>query len=120
MEPSNSSKALINKASNRTKNMQIKHFNHGTVNKNEVSMHKEFTETKEKNDVSLYLYFSYRTCIGFRLIGTGKLIEGFHQNDWSTTTGKFLNELEQDKSKRMPAKDFEVALEKAIKLFEQA
>lgn len=101
--------------------MQIKHFNMGTVNKNEVSMHKEFTETKCKNDVSLYLYFSYRTCVGVELRGIPEnYIKAVHQNDWSNTTGKLLNELEPDKTKRLPSQAFEVELNRAISLFEQA
>lgn len=100
--------------------MEVRLFNLGTVNKNEVTLSKEFTETKNGNDVSLILTFSYRTCVGVELRGAGEYIKAVHQNDWSTTTGKLLNELESDKKKRVSAEEFKKILSKALIAFEQA
>lgn len=91
--------------------MQVTHSNLGTVNKNEVKL--------RKDNAFLIMTFSYETCVGFRLSTPNDWMEGVHQNDWSTTTGKLLNELEPDKSKRLSADVFAVELEKAMKLFEQ-
>lgn len=60
--------------------------NLGTVNKNEVII------STPKGSVNLY--FSYET-----LVGVDNTIS---ENIWSKTTGKFLNELQPDKSKRVP------------------
>lgn len=62
----------------------IKLENQGTVNKNIVYL---------SNDVrTIKLYFSYETIIA--------VSNGYNtycrQNDWSVTTGKFLNEIEPD------------------------
>jgi hypothetical protein len=56
---------------------------------------------------NLDLYFSYDTIIAFR--NKGKLC--CSENQWSNTTGKFLNEIQPDKSKRMPAAEFNDLLE---------
>lgn len=49
------------------------------------------------------LHFSYETLISFK-IGNNPLV--ISENCWSTTTGKHLNEIDSDKSKRVPRKDF--------------
>lgn len=70
----------------------IKLNNLGTVNKNAVSIY-----TSEGGTYST-LYFSYETIVGV-ISRYGRFIS---QNDWSTTTGKLLNELEPDKDRRYP------------------
>ena len=82
------------------KEIYITHRNMGTVNKNAVTI------GTEKGAVRLY--FSYET-----LVGVDNLVS---QNEWSKTTGKFLNELEPDKEKRIP--NLEV-LEKAQEKLKQ-
>lgn len=39
----------------------------------------------------IILYYSYKTIIAFRTSQTGLIVR---QNEWSTTTGKFLNQLD--------------------------
>jgi hypothetical protein len=68
----------------------ITHSNYGTINKNAVTI------SSNKGMVSLF--FSYDTLIGVKGMGTRKISE----NEWSVTTGKFLNELEPDKKARIP------------------
>ena len=59
--------------------------NLGTVNKNRVTL-----RTKKGHVV---LYFSYETLVA---------VDGVvSENDWSTTTGKLLNELEPNKKARV-------------------
>lgn len=72
--------------------------NLGTVNKNRVDIGE------------LTIWFSYRTPVAYSFKG-----EFFcRQNEWSTTTGKLLNELESDKSKRIPGTDFENKLNNLV------
>ncbi len=54
------------------------------------------------------LYFSYRTCVAFHTNSTGFVVS---ENIWSKTTGKHLNWICEDKSKRVSATDFDVLLE---------
>lgn len=56
---------------------------------------------------NLTLYYSYETIIAFWSPQTGLKIR---KNDWSSTTGKHLNEIEPDKSKRMDGEEFEKLL----------
>lgn len=66
--------------------IQIGHHNMGTINKNSVTIGTDKGAVK--------LYFSYDTLVG---------VDGVtSENDWSVTTGKFLNELESDKKRRVP------------------
>lgn len=58
--------------------------------------------TKNENKVilnfagrSLTLYFSYETIVGYRYNGEMWVC----QNDWGSTTGKYLNRLEPDHKK---------------------
>jgi hypothetical protein len=60
--------------------------NHGTVNKNTVTI--------RSDNGNVALHFSYST-----LVGVDNTIS---KNEWSMTTGKFLNELEPDKNSRVP------------------
>ena len=64
--------------------------NLGTVNKNVVNI------ASDKGGVSLY--FSYETLVGVAGMGDRKISE----NEWSVTTGKFLNELQPNKNMRVP------------------
>lgn len=72
--------------------------NEGTVNKNKVVIG------------SLTLWFSYKTCVAFDYRGEFFCIE----NLWSNTTGKFLNELERDKDKRLPSELFDFKLNQVL------
>jgi len=78
-----------------------------TVNKNEVTI--------ETSKASLRIFFSYKTPICFVLRTSKDYINMTRKNDWSVTTGKFLNELQPDKNKRVSGEVFEKALEKALK-----
>lgn len=64
------------------------------------------------NDTTgLTIYFSYETPIAFRL-GDSLTIR---ENDWSNATGKHLNFIDDDKSKRIDGVEFLTAL-KVIQL----
>lgn len=52
------------------------------------------------------IYFSYETIVAFR-DANGLTIR---ENDWSTTTGKHLNWIDDDKSKRIKGEEFEARL----------
>lgn len=49
-------------------------------------------------------YFSYQTLVAFYTPSTGLVVR---QNDWGPTTGKHLNAIEPDKSKRVDSVEFE-------------
>lgn len=76
--------------------MEVTFENLGTVNKNAVILG------------DLELIFSYKTPVAFRL-GWGPYV--VRQNDWSTTTGKLLNEYEPDKKARVTGEEFVKQLE---------
>lgn len=78
--------------------------NKGTVNKNRVDI--------EVDGGYIELYFSYSTIVGFSSNIDGKRKYCVRENDWSTTTGKFLNELEPNKKLRLPSREFEQELGK--------
>ena len=59
---------------------------------------------------NLEFYFSYKTCIAFRLCGKLTISE----NVWSTTTGFHLNYINSDHKIRIPHDKFEEALTKLI------
>lgn len=73
--------------------------NLGTVNKNFVQVGK------------LKLWFSYETCVAFQVDGHARIVR---ENDWGTTTGKLLNELESDKKARVQGERFENLLKDAM------
>ena len=77
----------------------IIHTNLGTMNKNGITI------ITEKGKVELY--FSYET-----LIAVDRVVS---VNNWSNTTGKFLNELELDKNKRVEHKEVLKHAEKKLK-----
>lgn len=76
----------------------IKCDNLGTPNKNVLTIG------------NLSLWFSYKTIVAF----SGN--NGFYvvENVYSKTTGKLLNELEQDKKKRLNVNDFKAKLQEAF------
>lgn len=91
--------------------MKVALRNLGTVNKNEVRM------LSTDGNAQVTMTFSYETCVGVAwFIGSdcGRLVR---QNDWSTTTGKLLNELESDKSKRVDGETFNAKLDEILKNF---
>lgn len=49
-------------------------------------------------------FFSYETCIAFQTVDQGTVIS---ENVWSRTTGKHLNWIDADKSRRVPHSEFE-------------
>jgi len=49
------------------------------------------------------VWFSYKTPIAFYTFTTGLVIS---ENDWGPTTGKHLNSIDPDKSKRIKRADF--------------
>ena len=80
----------------------VKKWNYGNYsNKNYGSHSLAFTDNFN-NDY----YFSYETLIAFR--GDEGLV--IRQNDWGTTTGKHLNWIDSDKSKRVNKEVFEEKL----------
>lgn len=56
---------------------------------------------------NLTLHFSYETVIGMQW-KSGPVIA--RENDWGPTTGKHLNRIQPDKSKRLPSAEFESVL----------
>jgi len=61
----------------------------------------------------LTFYFSYDTIVAFSSPETGLVV---HENDWSTTTGKHLNQIDRgNKKNRIPASEFEAKLKEVLK-----
>ncbi len=56
------------------------------------------------------LWFSYHTLVAF-CAGGERVV---HQNDWSNTTGKHLNEINPDKTLRCKHDEFEEKFEKLV------
>lgn len=52
-------------------------------------------------------YFSYQTCVAFIAPNMGLVCS---ENAWSVTTGKHLNWIQSNKSKRIPNSEFEEKL----------
>ena len=63
---------------------------------------------------SLEVYVSYRTPIAFWTRKTGTVCR---VNDWGPTTGKHLNAIQADKSKRIPGAEFERQLAEVLASF---
>jgi hypothetical protein len=59
----------------------------------------------------LTVWFSYKTPVAFQVDGKSLVIR---QNDWSATTGKHLNKIDHDKSKRISGEKFEKEWEKQV------
>jgi hypothetical protein len=87
---------------------EIELINRGTINKNEIKIVKE--------NAAFSLFFSYNTLIGIEYGCWLKDVYVFKkaiiENLWSTTTGKFLNELQPDKTKRLQKEEFLKEVEK--------
>lgn len=79
--------------------MKVYHENLGTVNKNKVTI--------ETNKGYVRLYFSYQTIVG--------VDNTICENNWGPTTGKLLNELEPDKSKRVSQEKVNAEVEHQLK-----
>ena len=62
----------------------------------------------------LKIWTSYNTVIAFMTPRTGRVCR---ENDWGPTTGKHLNAVEADKSKRISGADFEARLAEVLKGF---
>lgn len=60
----------------------------------------------------LVLHFSYETVIGFSTGDTVGTIA--RENVWGPTTGKHLNRIQPDKSRRLSSADFEAALTRVL------
>ena len=58
---------------------------------------------------NITIYYRYKTPVAFRTWETGLVIR---QNDWNTTTGKHLNWIDNDHSKRISGLEFEELLAK--------
>ena len=81
----------------------------GTINKNKVVLNLNSKGT-------LTLFYSYETLIGFSFQYPLGYLEATIKNLWSNTTGKFLNEIEPDKTKRLNQKDFNLKLNEVMNL----
>ena len=83
---------------------------YGTYSSNNYGLHCLAFKDAEGNE----FYYSYNTLVAFKVARTGKFF--CSTNDWSVTTGKHLNAIEPDKSKRVPHDEFlkiyEVAFQK--------
>ncbi len=77
---------------------QIKLLNLGTKNKNLLLIG------------DLKFWFSYETLVAFEVDGVRKVIANY----WGNTTGKLLNELEADKTKRLSKENFESEFERLL------
>lgn len=79
--------------------IKVNLMNLGTTNKNLVTI--------STNKGSIDLYFSYKTLVAVNGICS--------VNDWSNTTGKLLNEIEKDKSKRVAHEEVLKEAQKQLK-----
>lgn len=61
--------------------------------------------------IGLTIWYSYNTPVAFKTTRMGFVIR---KNDWSKTTGKHLNWIDADKSKRIDGTEFEKKLEEAL------
>ena len=66
------------------------------------------------DDRGISWFFSYKTLIAVRI--NGKLL--IRKNDWKTTTGKHLNEINTDKSLRVDEETFYKLLDEELKYLE--
>ena len=58
----------------------------------------------------LSIWFSYKTPVAFAT--SGRFV--IRENDWSTTTGRHLNAIDPDKSKRVSGDEFERQLSEVL------
>ena len=61
---------------------------------------------------NLTIWFSYRTPIAFMTPKTGRVCR---ENSWGPTTGKHLNAVDEDKSKRIAGAEFERRLAEILR-----
>jgi hypothetical protein len=78
----------------------VKLRNLGTVNKNQVTIYSDSAQP-------VTIFFSYETPVA--VDGT------VSQNEWSTTTGKLLNELQPNKKLRVPHEEVLKTLSERLK-----
>lgn len=57
-------------------------------------------------------YFSYKTLVAVRHNGVQAIIKNY----WSNTTGKHLNAIDRDKSKRLDSAAFEIVVRDMVKV----
>lgn len=79
--------------------MQVSFENLGTVNKNAVRIGR------------VEIIFSYNTPVAFKA-GWGEWV--VRKNEWSTTTGKLLNEYQPNKSLRISGSEFQEQLNQVL------
>jgi len=82
-----------------TNDIKVSLENLGTTNKNVVTI--------STNKGSVDLYFSYKTLVAVNNVCC--------VNNWSNTTGKLLNEIEPNKSKRVEHEEVLKELQKQLK-----
>lgn len=87
--------------------MNVNLKNLGTVNKNKVTL------STEKGYI--ILYFSYETIVGYNVRNESYSVMRVRKNDWGTTTGKLLNDLEPDKTKRLDGEKFNILLQEDMR-----
>ena len=61
---------------------------------------------------NIRVFFSYKTPVAFLDFSAGSPLI-IRENDWGPTTGKHLNWIDNDKSKRIPGSEFERLLAEA-------
>ena len=67
----------------------------------EISVDGKFTRV----DIGpLVVWYSYATMVAFQVDGQDKVVS---ENRWGVTTGKHLNAIDREKSKRVNQKEFE-------------
>lgn len=76
-------------------------YTQNTVTKNT----KAITLTNNKGE-QLLVYYSYDTIVAFEWYGDEDYLLCITQNEWKQTTGKHLNWIDDDKSRRIPHKNF--------------
>ena len=98
--------------------MNIRLQNLGTANKNRILIDTEFNWFK--------IYYSYETIVGIEYtyrptrMAEGEYFKFISKNEWSKTTGKFLNELEPDKKKRLDYLDFQKESREMFRLIKKS
>ena len=86
--------------------LEIKKWNYGNYSNDNYGSH-----TQAINIGKLTLYFSYDTVVAFSHPDTGTVV---CENVFSRTTGKHLNWLEPDKSKRVKYEEFKKKLDEIL------
>lgn len=62
------------------------------------------------------IWFSYDTPVAFSHALYKQGITFIRENDWSTTTGKHINSINKDKSRRISGEEFDIHFINAMKL----